>query len=225
MKKRTKNLKRILINFNKSNKYKIDEAISILKDNHFAKFNSSINIYINLKNNNKNLTFKNTYFLPYSNGRKNKILVLIEKRFRNIIKDKINIEYIGGSKYISNIDNNDIINFDYIISSKYYMKYLLNFAKILGKKNILPNYDSDTIVNEKNYLDIIKKYKNGKNITIKIDKNNIIHLMIGKINFKNDIIIKNYLYIIEKINKINRNIYINNIYINTTMSPSLKLFI
>ncbi|WGH24811.1 MAG: hypothetical protein NHF88_00020 [Candidatus Shikimatogenerans bostrichidophilus] len=229
MKKLTKNLKRISIHFNKNNKYKINEAIHILKKYNFTKFNSSINIYIKLKKYKDNiLTFKKNLFIPYSNGKNNKILVLIEKEYRNIVIKKLNIKFIGGVKYINNIDNNDIIKFDYIISSEYYMKYLLNIAHILGKKKILPNYDNNTIVDKNNYLDIIKKYKKSRNILIKTDKYGIIHLVIGKINFNKNNLIKNYLYIINNIKKNyinNKPIIIDKVYINTTMSPSLKLLI
>ncbi|MDH3004401.1 MAG: hypothetical protein NHG08_00195 [Candidatus Shikimatogenerans sp. JK-2022] len=223
-----KKLKKYLKYYKKKNIYNIKEALYILKKYNFTNFISSINLSINLlKKKRDNLLIKKNIYLPYSIGNKYRILVLIDKIYRDNIK-KLGINLVGGLKYIKKIELNNFLNFDIIFSNEYYMKYLLKLSKILGKKNLIPNYDNDTIINELNYLKILKKYIKGKNLLIKTDKFGIIHLKIGNIKLDEKKIIKNYLYIIKIINNIkfeNKKLKIKNIYINTTMSPSLKLLL
>ncbi|WGH24992.1 MAG: hypothetical protein NHG14_00020 [Candidatus Shikimatogenerans bostrichidophilus] len=223
----TKNLKKILPYYKQKKKYKIKEALKILKKYNFVKFNSTINLYINInKSKNNILTYKNILELPYSNGKRYKLLVLIEKKYREDVK-KLGINLVGGKDIIENINNEKDINFNVLISSKKYMKDILLRANILGKKNLIPNYETKTIINKNNYLNIITSYIKSKILLISLDKYGIFHLTIGKINYDNSKIITNIEYIIKKIKNIscnNKIIKIKNIYINTTMSPSLKLY-
>lgn len=192
----------------------------------FVKFDESVNISINLNNTSKNTyNFKKTIFLPYKTGKKNKLLVLVNNRLREKVK-KLGITYVGGKDLIKNFNKKDFFKFNHIISEKKYMDYLLEFADILGKKNLIPNYDNSTIVNNSNNLEVIKNFNDGKNLSICPDKYGIIHLTIGKIKSSIEDIVNNYKHIINILRNINiGNSYlvIKNIYINTTMSPSLKL--
>ncbi|MDH3004614.1 MAG: hypothetical protein NHF90_00445 [Candidatus Shikimatogenerans sp. JK-2022] len=226
MKYKTKNLKKILPYYKEKSIYNLEESLKILKKYKFTKFNPSVNLTINLITN-KSINFKKNIFLPYSNDKHYKILVLINKEKRKIIEN-MGIKLVGGKNYINKIEKEKWIDFDIIIANKYYMKYILKLVNILGQKKLIPNYEDYTIVDDKNYCEIIKKYKEGKRLLIKPDKYGIIHLMVGKISTSKKKLIENINYIIKTLEKIvisNKKINIKSMYINTTMSPSLKFFI
>ncbi|WGH28110.1 MAG: 50S ribosomal protein L1 [Candidatus Shikimatogenerans bostrichidophilus] len=209
------------------NNYKINEIFKILKKINYVNFDSSIDIYINLIIKNKNDFIINKIFnLPYSNGKKYIILALVPKIMRNKIK-KLNINYIGGNKYIEKIKNEKWTKFDILITTSIYMKKLLNLGKILGSKNLMPNLNNNTIT--ENPYEKIKEIIESKKINININnKTNIINITIGKISFNENKLMKNLKYILNEINILKKKynyLIIKNLYISSTMSPSLKLII
>ncbi|WGH26088.1 MAG: 50S ribosomal protein L1 [Candidatus Shikimatogenerans bostrichidophilus] len=226
--KKNKKLK-IINKYNLKNKYfKINKIFKIIKKLNFVKFNSSIDLYINVYlKNKKDIFIHKNILLPYGNGKKYKILLLVQKNIRYKFK-KFKIDYIGGNKYINKIKNDKWIKFNIIITTTYYMNKLLKLGKILGTKNLMPNINNNTITD--NPYDVVKNLIDGKKNEIKINKNNnnIINLTIGKISFDENKLIKNLeyvLYILKNLKKKYNFIYIKNIYISSTMGPSLKLFL
>ncbi|WGH27116.1 MAG: 50S ribosomal protein L1 [Candidatus Shikimatogenerans bostrichidophilus] len=219
-----KKLKKLFKDNNIKKEYNIDNIFKILKKINFVNFDSSIDLYINLIfKKKKNIIIKEYFKLPYSNGKKKKILLLIPKNIRNKFK-KFNIDYIGGKKYINMIKEKKWTKFDIIITTKYYMPKLLKLGKILGKKGLMPNLDNNTITN--NPYDKVKEIIESKKILINIINNKIINLTIGKISYNNNKLIKNLKYIIKKfifLKKKYNNFLIKNIYLSSTMSPSFKL--
>ncbi|AFP83838.1 putative ribosomal protein L1 [Candidatus Carsonella ruddii CS isolate Thao2000] len=167
-------------------------------------FSESIDLNIKIINKNKKNFFFYLNYL-YSVNEMNKILLISNKYSKNK-----NI-YIG-ILYLKKFLNNEIY-FEKIISSEKNKILLNNFKnfKIL-KKNIINNYDI--------YLnDYFSKKKK-----ILINKN-FINIQIARTNFNKEMIVKNYFFIINNIKKIlfNNNIYIEKIYISTTMSKSFLI--
>ncbi|WGH25362.1 MAG: 50S ribosomal protein L1 [Candidatus Shikimatogenerans bostrichidophilus] len=226
--KLTKNLKKIIENYKKNKIYNLKESLEIIKKYSFTKFIPTINLTINLDIKNiKNFNLKKTIYLPHSNGKKYNLLVLIDKYYRKKILN-MGIKLVGGMNYINKIEKYKWTKFDLIISNKYYMEKLLKLGRILGVKNLMPSYEEDTIIDNysKKSLKMIKKIILGKRLLIKPDKYGILHLIVGKNNIINEKIIKNISFIIKYLKTIKfngKNLYIDSIYINSTMSPSLKL--
>ncbi|WP_343189486.1 50S ribosomal protein L1 [Buchnera aphidicola] len=204
---------------NKNNKYNFIEAIKLLKKISTRKFNESIDIAINLgidpKKTDQNI--KGTINLPYGNGKKKKIAVFSDK------KKIIDADFIGLEDLAKKIKENKI-KFDIIIATPQTMKIVGKLGPILGPKGLMPNIKFGTITN--NIEKTIKKIKKGQ-INYKNDKNGILHLSIGKINFNNKYLKKNFQTCITTIKKnkptTSKGIYIKKIFISSTMSPSLKI--
>ncbi|WOX79394.1 50S ribosomal protein L1 [Candidatus Shikimatogenerans bostrichidophilus] len=213
----------------KNNNYNIDKIFKIIKKYNKTKFDSSIDMYINLilnkkKNNNNINIIKENLLLPYGNGKKYIILAIIPKKQRDKIK-KLNYKsiYIGGNKYIKKIKNKKWTKFNVIVTTKSYINKILKLGKILGSKGLIPS--NNNITNDP--YKAIKQIISSKYIEIKNNNNKIINITIGKISFDNKILIKNLKYILNKMD-ILKNKYlfnIKNIYLSSTMGPSFKLLI
>ncbi|WP_123912593.1 hypothetical protein [Candidatus Carsonella ruddii] len=167
-------------------------------------FSESIDLNIKIINKNKKSFFFYLNYL-YSVNEMNKILLISNKFNKN------NNIYIG-ILYLKKFLENKIY-FEKIISSEKNKVLLNNFNnyKIL-KKNIINNYD----------LFLNDYFSKKKKIII---NKNFINIQLARTNFTKDMIIKNYNFIINNIKKIlfNNNIYIEKIYISSTMSKSFLI--
>ena len=97
-------------------------------------------------------------------------------------------------------------------------------GKVLGPKGLMPNPKSGTVT-----MDVTKavsEIKSGK-VEYRLDKNNIIHLGIGKVSFGTAKLVENYNAIIEAIIKAKpaaaKGQYIKSVAVTTTMGPSIYL--
>ncbi|WOX79259.1 50S ribosomal protein L1 [Candidatus Shikimatogenerans bostrichidophilus] len=206
--------------------YNIEKILKKIKKYNKTKFDSSIDMYINLIfNKNKNINIiKENLLLPYGNGKKNIILAIIPKNQRDKIK-KLNYKYIyiGGNKYINKIKNKKWTKFNVIVTTKNYINKILKLGKILGSKGLIPS--NNNITNDP--YDVIKKIISSKYIDIKTNNNKIINITIGKISFDNNILIKNFKYILKIIDIIKNKYFFNikSIYLSSTMGTSFKLLL
>lgn len=175
------------------------------------KFNFCESIDLSIIFNNK----KNKYFsfytdLFYSVDDRKKFLFLSDN-----VKKENNIYY--GNLYFYNFLKKEI-NFEKIYSDvknifliKKYISYFKN--KFTEKKCLLDNYNKK-----------IREITN-KTLKMKIDKNNFLNVKIGNVFFDKNMIKKNYFILINNLKKVffHNNIYIEKIYLSTTMSKSYSI--
>ncbi len=203
----------------KKNKKKIIKIFDLIKKNSKKKFVESIDVDINLlldcKNINQN--FCGSLLLPYSNKSKKKIVVFTdESNFK--IAYKAGAFFVGNNDLFNKIKNNEI-KYDLVICSYNYINIVSKLGYILGPKGLMPNLKLGTITND--IRNTVSDFIKGK-IIYKADKYGIIHLSIGKINFSNKELFTNFFYLINsillnKLNKINSNIFIKKVSISSTM--------
>ncbi|MGX7590297.1 50S ribosomal protein L1 [Candidatus Karelsulcia muelleri] len=203
----------------------IKKALYKIKKNNKKKLNFSIDIDIilNIDYKNKNIPFRAAIPLPYGNGKKYKILALIEKEKRKELYNiKENNIKIGYKKYISKIKNR-FIKFDLIIATPKTMQLVSQLGHILGPKGLMPNPVLGTVTNSPQK--IINEIRNGK-IFLKSDRYGIIHSSIGRINFTNKHIRSNIQFLINYLKQNNplKGELIKKIYLSSTMGTSYLIY-
>lgn len=223
MKKQSKRYN-LLKNKIKKTKYPLDKAISLIKELGTAKFVESIDAHIalNIDPRHANQQFRASIVLPYGTGKRIRIAVFTEdNNISQILKPEVNL--VGSQEIIENIKTQKF-NFDILLTTPQFMPKLAQFGKILGPKGLMPSPKSGTVT--LNLLDSISEFKKGK-FECRADKNGIVHLSFGKVNFTLEELKKNFIVIYNSIEK-NRPMgvkgkLINSIFISTTMSPSICL--
>ena len=97
-------------------------------------------------------------------------------------------------------------------------------GKVLGPKGLMPNPKSGTVTMD--VTKAINEIKSGK-VEYRLDKNNIIHLGIGKVSFGADKLLENYDVIINAIIKAKpasaKGQYIRSVAIAPSMGPGLYI--
>ena len=186
--KLTKNRKKILSNLDTTKVYEPLEAIKLLKEKSYVKFNETIDIAINLgiDSNKTDQNIKGLVNLPKGTGKIVTVAVIANEDKHNDAKTN-GADIVGSDDLIENISRSKI-NFDILIATPDMMPKLGKVAKILGPKGLMPNPKLGTVTNE-----IAKSVKDAKSgqVKFKNDKSGIVHAGVGKIEFSEDDLLEN----------------------------------
>ena len=204
--------------------YEIKDAVAVLKSNEALKFDQTIDIAINLGVDPKHADqiVKGVVQLPHGTGKNIKIAVFAKEEKAKDAKDA-GADYIGTEDLATKIEKNEV-KIDRVLATPDMMAVVGKLGKVLGPKGLMPNPKLGTVTNEikKTILDI----KAGL-IEFKADKSGIVHAGVGKLSFDQDKLEKNISDFVDAIIKAKpsgaKGTYLKNIYISSTMGPSVKL--
>jgi len=224
MAKLTKNRKDSMSKFDKDLLYSLEDASKIIKDFSKLKFDSSVDIAVNLgvdpKKADQNI--RGVVTLPNGTGKDVKVLALVTPDKEDEAKSA-GADLVGLDEYIKKIKDG-WTEVDVIITMPSIMGKLGPLGRILGPRGLMPNPKTGTVT--MNIGKAIEDVKAGK-IDFKVDKNGIIHVSIGKVSFDAKKIFENALEVINHIIKIkpssSKGLYLKSISMSSTMSPGIKI--
>ena len=200
------------------------EAIKILKEKSFVKFDETVDISIklNIDSNKTDQNIKGVINLPKGTGKKVIVAVITSEEKINDAKEN-GADLLGGVELIDDISSNKI-NFDILIASPGMMPALGKVAKILDPKGLMPNPKLGTVTNEIGKA--VKDAKSGQ-VKFKNEKSGIVHAGIGKLSFKDEDILSNLKTFYSTINKSKpdavKGAFIKKVTIASTMGVGLKI--
>jgi large subunit ribosomal protein L1 len=222
--KKTKNKKTLIEKIDTSKVYDPIEAIKILKENSYTKFEESIEIAINLgiDPNKTDQNIRGMINLPKGTGKNINVAVLTKGDKQNEAKEA-GADLVGENDLIDSISSGKI-NFDLLIATPDMMPSIGKVAKILGPKGLMPSPKSGTVTST--LTETLADFKKGK-FEYKADKTGIVHVSFGKSNFTKDKLIENLIDLYKSIEQ-NRpsgvkGKYFKSLYICNSMGPSIEL--
>ena len=224
MAKLTKNRKDSMSKFDKDSLYSLEDSSKIIKDFPKLKFDSSIDIAVNLgvdpKKADQNI--RGVVTLPNGTGKDVKVLALVTPDKEDEAKNA-GADLVGLDEYLKKIKDG-WTEVDVIITMPSIMGKLGPLGRILGPRGLMPNPKTGTVT--MNIGKAIEDVKAGK-IDFKVDKNGVIHVSIGKVSFDAKKIFENALEVINHIIKIkpssSKGLYLKSISMSSTMSPGIKI--
>ena len=224
MAKLTKNRKESLTKFETEKLYSLKEASDVIKNFSKLKFDSSIDLAVNLgvdpKKADQNV--RGIVSLPNGTGKDVKVLALVTPDKDDEAK-KAGADFVGLDEFLKKIKDG-WTDVDVIITMPSVMGKLGPLGKILGPRGLMPNPKTGTVT--MNIGKAVEETKAGK-IDFKVDKNGTIHVAIGKVSFSSDKIYQNAKEVLDNIVKIkpssSKGIYMKSIFMSSTMSPGIKI--
>lgn len=198
VKVRSKRYQEVVGMVDKTKLYPLKEAISLVKQTSFTKFDGTVELHINV--NPLSLGDKKDYrtsvSLPHGTGKEVRVA---------IADDKILAEIEAGK-----------INFDVLVAHPQMMSKLAKVARILGPKGLMPNPKTGTVSPDPEKR--AKELSNGQ-VNIKTEPGNpIIHMPVGKVSFNDKDIADNVTAVLEAIGS-----KVAKVSLSATMGPGVKV--
>ena len=224
MSKLTKNQKAAKAKYDSTKAYSLSEACGLLKDITYTKFDSSVELSVNLGVDPRkaNQMIRGVVTLPNGTGKVVRVLVLCTP-------DKVDealaagADYAGLDEYCEKIKEG-WTDIDVIICTPSVMAKVGVLGKILGPRGLMPNPKTGTVTMD--VASAVKDVKGGK-IDFKVDKTGIVHTAIGKVSFTPEQIYQNAAEVLNAIAKLKpqalKGTYMQGASICTTMSPGVKI--
>lgn len=189
-----------------------------------AKFDETVELHIRLGVDGRNADqqVRGVCVLPNGTGKSVKILV-IAKGDKADDATKAGADYVGAEDIVAKIQGG-WLDFDVCITTPDMMGVVGRVARVLGPKGLMPNPKSGTVT-----MDVAKAINDAKagKVEYRLDKNNIIHVVIGKVSFGKEKLVENYNTVLEAIVKAKpaaaKGQYLKSITVASTMGPGIKL--
>ncbi len=209
----------------KSKLYDVDEAIDLALQTSKAKFDETIELHVKLGVDGRNADqqVRGVVILPNGTGKSVKVLV-IAKGDNADIAEKAGADIVGAEEIVAKIQNQNFLDFDVCITTPDMMGLVGRCAKILGPKGLMPNPKSGTVTTD--VAKAIHDVKAGK-VEYRLDKNNIVHVIIGKASFGKEKLAENFATVMQAIVKAkpaaSKGTYLKTISLASTMGPGIKV--
>lgn len=203
--------------------YDAQEAINVALSTSKAKFDETVELHARLGVDGRNADqqVRGVVVLPEGTGKTVKVLVIAKGDKADAAK-KAGADIVGDDDIIAKIMGG-WLDFDVCITTPDMMGAIGRCARILGPKGLMPNPKSGTVTMD--VAKAINDVKAGK-VEYRLDKQNIIHVRIGKVSFGAEKLFNNLTAVMNAIVKAKpsaaKGTYLKSLYLATTMGPSVK---
>ncbi len=210
----------------KTKAYSPQEAIELAKKMAHTRFDETVELHLRmgLDPRNTNQQVRGVALLPYGLGKKVRVLVFAQGEAARIA-EAAGADAVGGDELIKKIEDG-WLEFDTTIATPDMMGKVGKLGKILGRKGLMPNPKSGTVVAADNLTRAIEDARKGR-VEFKLDKTAIIHLPLGKASFEDSKLTDNLTAVVEAVVKAKpsgaKGQYIKTASLSTTMGAGIKL--
>ena len=186
--KQSKNRKNLIKKIEIGKEYDPLEAIKLLKESAYVKFDESLEVAVNLKIDPKksDQNVRGVLSLPKGSGKKIRVAVMAKGDKAKEASDA-GADVVGDEDLAQQVTNGKI-NFDLLIATPDMMPTVGKIGKILGPKGLMPNPKLGTVTQDVKAA--VSNAKTGQ-VQFKNDKAGIIHAGIGKLNFTEEDLLEN----------------------------------
>src|SRR5579884_1030476 len=206
-------------------KYPLAEAVPLLQQVKFAKFDETVELSIRLGVDPKHADqmVRGTVVLPHGLG-KSKRVVVIASGEAVAAAEKAGADFVGGEDLVERIQKENWVDFDAVVATPDMMKSVGRLGKVLGPRGLMPNPKTGTVTFE--VAKAIRETKAGK-VEFRVDKAGIVHCPIGKINFDAAKLAENAHAVISAVVKAKpaaaKGKYVKKITLTSTMGPAITI--
>ena len=209
----------------RSKQYELNEALELCCKTAKAKFDETVELHVRLGVDSRHADqqVRGAVVLPNGTG-KNVRVVAICKGPAAKAAEEAGAMLVGDEELIARIQNEGFVDFDVLVTTPDMMGKVGRLGKVLGPRGLMPNPTAGTVTPDVGRA--VTEAKAGK-IEYRLDKQNIIHVPVGKASFGVEKLNQNIATVMDAIVKAKpaaaKGQYIKSATIAATMGPGIKL--
>jgi len=204
--------------------YELNEALGLAKEGATTKFDSSVDVAVNLgvdpRKADQNI--RGSVVLPKGTGKKFRILVFAKGEKEKEATDA-GAEFVGNDDLVKKIQGG-WMGFDRVVATPDMMGTVGKLGKVLGPRGLMPNPKTGTVTFD--VKQAIEQIQAGK-VDFRVDKSGIIHASVGKASFSEEDLAANFEELMSALVKMKpataKGAYVKSVSLSTTMGPGIKV--
>jgi large subunit ribosomal protein L1 len=219
-----KSYRAALAKLDRSQRYLLEDGLSLVKETARAKFNETVEMAVRLgvdpRQADQNV--RGTVSLPHGMGKTVRVLAFA-KGEKEKEAQEAGADFVGAEDLIKKISDG-WFDFDKAVATPDMMAAVGRIGKVLGPRGLMPNPKTGTVT-----VDIgkaVKEIKAGK-LEFRVDKAGIVHVPVGKASFNPEQLIDNARAVLVSILRAKpasaKGNYVRGVTVSTTMGPGIKI--
>lgn len=210
----------------RSRAYSLREAIELAKKISYVSFDETLELHLRmgLDPRSADQQVRGVVVLPHGLGKKVRLVVFTQGEGVRVAQEA-GADYVGGDELIKKIEDG-WLDFDVAMATPDMMGKVGKLGRILGRRGLMPNPKSGTVVAMGDLPRVIEETNKGR-VEFRLDRTAIIHVPLGKISFELDKLLENLAAVVEAIVKARpsgaKGQYIRSASLSSTMGPGIKL--
>ena len=225
MAKKSKKYVEALNKIDRTRLYDATEALSLVAEVATAKFDETVEAHIKLGVDSRHADqqVRGAIVLPHGTGKTKKVLVFA-KGEKAKEAEAAGADFVGAEDLVQKIQKENWFDFDVVVATPDMMGVVGRLGRVLGPKGLMPNPKSGTVTFD--VTKAVEEIKAGK-VEYRLDKNNIIHVAIGKVSFGGEKLAENFNVLMNAIIKAKpsaaKGQYLRSVTVTSTMGPGVKI--
>ena len=205
--------------------YTVDEAMELVVQTHYAKFDETVDIAVNLgiDPRHANQQIRSAVVLPHGLGKKMTVLVFATDD-KAVEAKEAGADYVGLDDIVEKISKENWLDFDVAIATPDVMSKVGRLGKVLGPRGLMPSPKVGTVTLD--VASMVKESKAGR-VEIRNDKSGVIHAPVGKVSFGKQNLKENFLafmsFLIKEKPAASKGVFLRRVSVSSTMGPGIGM--
>jgi large subunit ribosomal protein L1 len=207
--------------------YTPEEAIALAREVSYADFDETVEVHcrLGIDPRHSDQQVRSTVVLPHGLGKTVRVLVFAEGEGARLAEEA-GADIIADDELIARIEKDGWVDFDTAIATPDQMRKIGRLGRVLGRRGLMPNPKSGTVVPPEDIPHAINEAREGK-VAYRNDKTANIHVPIGKVSFETEKLIENMAAFMESLRVVRpagaKGQYVRRCVVTTTMGPGIKV--
>jgi large subunit ribosomal protein L1 len=206
--------------------YSPRQAVELALKTSYVKFDATVelHLYLGVDPRHADQQVRGVALLPTGLGKEVRVLVFAQGEADRIATEA-GADYVGGDELIKRIEG-EWFDFDVAIATPEMMGKVGRLGKMLGRKGLMPNPKSGTVVQAGDLARVIRDARKGR-VEFRVDKTGQLHLPLGKVSFADDKLVENLATAVDAVIKAKpagaKGQYLRTATLTTSMGPGIKM--